>query len=108
MFFGYLLLTSGYFGGFHGALLGDEGVLTLNLGLAAHLFGYFRLCDGFLALFVTDAAFFVGNLLHLGVDALHHYRTLLLLGEQVKLILQFLVLLDELIVSGVNQVDVMS
>ena len=89
-------------------MLCDEGILALYLGLTAHLFGNFRLCDGLLALFVTDAAFLVGNLLHLGIDALHHHRTFLLLGEFVKLFLQFLILLDEFIASGTNQVDVVS
>ena len=78
LLFGDDLLAPGCLRRLYGALLGGQCVLSLYLCLMALSFGVLaflqcnlRLLLGGQALFVADAAFLVGYLLHLCVDVLH-------------------------------------
>ena len=76
--FGYPALALGCLRGLYGTVLGFQGVLPLLLGMLTHALGHDGLSFCCLALLVADAALLEGYLLHLGIDALHDGRLLLL------------------------------
>ena len=91
--------------GFQSPLLSYQGVLSFFFGvlprlfsIAAHLFGHLGLLLCGHALLLTDAPLRVGNLLHLGIHALHDGRALLLLGELLYTFLQGTVLVFQLLI----------